>query len=239
MSRSYGWSSFYAWGLTLSGAVLALGGVVGAYAIDQRGPAVALCIGAAAVLMACAIACTNMAASAAIRAMRRPRVVWAVLLPAAAICAGLGYVAQLGIHLGWDVLKSGGEVAVMPETSLTWALWITAFAKPVMALLIEGMKSIDAEDEIARKAASAAAAARALAPRNDTRELDEARERRDASAGADTGWPPITQERVSAACRALASRDAPLSASAVAREMAVGKDRICRALNANKIQLAA
>lgn len=234
--RTYGWASVFSWGLTLSGAALALGGVVGAFAPDWRGGAVGFCVLAAAVMMACAIACTNLAASSALRAMRRKRVVWAVLLPALAVCGGLGFVAQLGTHLGWDVLKSNGEVAVLPEGSLSVALWITAFAKPVMAMLIEGMKSLDDEDEAAKRAARNQAVAAPIAA-NDTADLDAARERRHASV--DAGHPPLTQSRVDEARDALVARCVPVSQAAIARELTVSKDRIHRAVNRGEIRLAA
>lgn len=235
MSRTYGWSTFFAWSLTLSGAALALGGVIGAFAPDHRAAAVSLCIFAAAVMMAAAIACSNVAAGAAIRALRHRKVIWAVLLPAVAIGAGLGFVAQMGIHLGWDVLKSAGEVAVLPESQLAVALWITAFAKPVMALLIEGLKSLDAEDEAVRRAANRVTFA------NDTSELDAARARREAldANPVDAGHPPLTQARVDAARSALLARGAAISQAAVARELSVSKDRVHRAINSGGIRLAA
>ncbi|OYX48247.1 MAG: hypothetical protein B7Y90_11420 [Alphaproteobacteria bacterium 32-64-14] len=151
IQREYTWSSIFAWGLTLSGAVLATGGVIGMFwpKLDISG----LCVVAFAGMMAFGIGLVNCAASGAMHAIkhRKPdgrQVEWAVLLPALICCVGFVFATNVGVHLGWEiVIANAPEGAKLPPAATVDAVfYIFAFAKPAMAWIVEGRKSMDAED---------------------------------------------------------------------------------------------
>ena len=150
IQREYTWSSIFAWGLTLSGAVLATGGVIGMFwpKLDISG----LCVIAFAGMMAFGIGLVNCAASGAMHAIkhRKPdgsQVEWAVLLPALICCVGFVFATNVGVHLGWEiVIANAPEGAKLPPAFTVDAVfYIFAFAKPAMAWIVEGRKSMDAE----------------------------------------------------------------------------------------------
>lgn len=150
IQREYTWSSIFAWGLTLSGAVLATGGVIGMFwpKLDISG----LCVIAFAGMMAFGIGLVNCAASGAMHAIkhRKPdgsQVEWAVLLPALICCVGFVFATNVGVHLGWEiVIANAPEGAKLPPAVTVDAVfYIFAFAKPAMAWIVEGRKSMDAE----------------------------------------------------------------------------------------------
>lgn len=158
MERAYTWSSIFAWGLTLSGATLATGGVVGMFwpQLDISW----LCVAAFAGMMAFGIGLVNCSAAGALQAIkhRKPggnQVDWAVLLPALACCVGFAFATNIGVHLGWEIVKSNAPVdAKLPAAATVDAVfYIFAFAKPAMAWIVEGRKAMDAEDYAAHRAA--------------------------------------------------------------------------------------
>jgi hypothetical protein len=155
--REYTWSSIFAWGLTLSGAVLATGGVIGMFwpQLDIGW----LCIIAFAGMMAFGIGLVNCSAAGALQAIkhRKPdggQVDWAVLIPALACCLGFVFATNVGVHLGWEIVTSNAPAgAKLPPTMTVDAVfYIFAFAKPAMAWIVEGRKAMDAEDFAARQA---------------------------------------------------------------------------------------
>lgn len=169
MDREYTWSSIFAWGLTLSGATLATGGVIGMFwpALDIGW----LCIIAFAGMMAFGIGLVNCAAAGALQAIkhRKPdgsQVDWAVFIPALACCIGFAFATNIGVHLGWEIVKTKAPAdAKLPSAyTIDAVFYIFAFAKPAMAWIVEGRKSMDADDRAAvqtarrREAASVASA---------------------------------------------------------------------------------
>ncbi len=158
MERAYTWSSIFAWGLTLSGAVLATGGVIGMFwpELDIGW----LCIIAFAGMMAFGIGLVNCAAAGALQAIkhRRPdgsQVDWAVFVPALACCIGFAFATNIGVHLGWEIVKAKAPAtAKLPSAyTIDAVFYIFAFAKPAMAWIVEGRKSMDTENQAARQAA--------------------------------------------------------------------------------------
>ena len=156
--REYTWSSIFAWGLTLSGAVLATGGVIGMFwpQLDIGW----LCIIAFAGMMAFGIGLVNCSAAGALQAIkhRKPngrQVDWAVLVPALACCLGFVFATNVGVHLGWEIVTANAPVGAKlpPTVTVDAVFYIFAFAKPAMAWIVEGRKSMDAEDFAARQAA--------------------------------------------------------------------------------------
>jgi hypothetical protein len=158
MERQYTWSSIFAWGLTLSGATLATGGVIGMFwpELDIGW----LCIIAFAGMMAFGIGLVNCSAAGALQAIKHSKhngrqVDWAVLVPALACCVGFAFATNIGVHLGWEIVKINAPVdAKLPAAAtVDTVFYIFAFAKPAMAWIVEGRKAMDAEDFAARQAA--------------------------------------------------------------------------------------
>lgn len=155
--REYTWSSIFAWGLTLSGAVLATGGVIGMFWPQLE--IGWLCIIAFAGMMAFGIGLVNCSAAGALQAIKHRKadggkVDWAVLIPAIACCIGFVFATNVGVHLGWEIVTSNAPAgAKLPPTMTVDAVfYIFAFAKPAMAWIVEGRKAMDAEDYAARQA---------------------------------------------------------------------------------------
>jgi hypothetical protein len=168
--HDYRWSSIFAWGLTLSGAALATGGVVGMFwpAINIS----ALCVIAFAGMMAFGIGLVNCSAAGALHAIKHKKadgrqIDWTVLVPAVATCLGFAFATNLGVHMGWEVVKANApEGARLPPTAtVDMVFYIFAFAKPAMAWIVEGRRAMDDETKsmltAARKKEAAAMAAAA------------------------------------------------------------------------------
>lgn len=155
--RNYTWSSIFAWGLTLSGATLATGGVLGMFwpQMDIGW----LCVGAFAAMMAFGIGLVNCAASGAMHAIKHRKadggkVDYAVLLPALACCVGFAFATNIGVHMGWEIVKVNAPAGahLPPAFTIDAVFYIFAFAKPAMAWIVEGRKAMDAEDYAVRQA---------------------------------------------------------------------------------------
>ena len=156
--REYTWSSIFAWGLTLSGAVLATGGVIGMFWPQLE--IGWLCIIAFAGMMAFGIGLVNCSAAGALQAIkhRKPdgrQVEWAVLLPALACCLGFVFATNVGVHLGWEIVTANAPAGAKlpPVMTVDAVFYIFAFAKPAMAWIVEGRKAMDAEDYAAMRVA--------------------------------------------------------------------------------------
>ena len=154
--RDYTWSSIFAWGLTLSGATLATGGVIGMFwpQLDIGW----LCIIAFAGMMAFGIGLVNCSAAGALQAIkhRKPdgrQVEWAVLIPALACCLGFVFATNVGVHLGWEIVTVNAPegARLPPVVTIDAVFYIFAIAKPAMAWIVEGRKTMDAEDFAARQ----------------------------------------------------------------------------------------
>lgn len=155
--RNYTWSSIFAWGLTLSGATLATGGVLGMFwpQMDIGW----LCVTAFAGMMAFGIGLVNCAASGAMHAIKHRKadggkVDYAVLLPALACCVGFAFATNIGVHMGWEIVKINAPQGanLPPAVTVDAVFYIFAFAKPAMAWIVEGRKAMDAEDYAVRQA---------------------------------------------------------------------------------------
>jgi len=157
MQREYTWSSIFAWGLTLSGAVLATGGAIGMFWPElDIGWA---CVIAFAGMMAFGIGLVNCAAAGALQAIkhRKPdgrQVDWSVLLPALACTIGFVFATNVGVHMGWEiVIAQAPQGAKLPPAIMIDAVfYIFAFAKPAMSWIVEGRKAMDAEAYAAHRA---------------------------------------------------------------------------------------
>ena len=155
--RDYTWSSIFAWGLTLSGATLATGGVIGMFWPHFN--ISWMCVVAFAGMMAFGIGLVNCAASGAMHAIKHRkldggRVDWAVLLPALACCVGFAFATNIGVHMGWEIVKANAPdgATLPPAATIDLVFYIFAFAKPAMAWIVEGRKAMDAETMSARQA---------------------------------------------------------------------------------------
>ncbi len=155
--RDYTWSSIFAWGLTLSGATLATGGVVGMFwpQLDISW----LCVAAFAAMMAFGIGLVNCAASGAMHAIKHRKtdggkVDYAVLLPALLCCLGFAFATNIGVHMGWEIVKANAPAGahLPPAATVDIVFYIFAFAKPAMAWIVEGRKAMDAEAYAMRQA---------------------------------------------------------------------------------------
>jgi hypothetical protein len=155
--RDYTWSSIFAWGLTLSGATLATGGVIGMFwpQLDISW----LCVAAFAAMMAFGIGLVNCAASGAMHAIKHRKadggkVDYAVLLPALLCCLGFAFATNIGVHMGWEIVKANAPAGahLPPAATVDIVFYIFAFAKPAMAWIVEGRKAMDAETMANRQA---------------------------------------------------------------------------------------
>jgi hypothetical protein len=173
--RDYRWSSIFAWGLTLSGAALATGGVIGMFWPHLN--ISWLCVVAFAGMMAFGIGLVNCSAAGALHALKHRKTDgrqadWAVLAPALACCLGFVFATNIGVHMGWEIVKVNAPdgARLPPNVTVDIVFYIFAFAKPAMAWIVEGRKAMDAEDEAARiaqrrKEAAELAAAESAASR--------------------------------------------------------------------------
>ena len=155
--RDYTWSSIFAWGLTLSGAALATGGVIGMFWPQLN--ISWLCVASFAAMMAFGIGLVNCAASGAMHAIKHRKadggkVDWAVLLPALLCCAGFAFATNIGVHMGWEIVKANAPAGATlpPAATVDIVFYIFAFAKPAMAWIVEGRKAMDAETNATRQA---------------------------------------------------------------------------------------
>ncbi|HEY7799104.1 MAG TPA: hypothetical protein VIA80_10090 [Hyphomonadaceae bacterium] len=227
MDREYTWSSIFAWGLTLSGATLATAGVIGMF--WPQLDIVWVCVAAFAGMMAFGIGLVNCSAAGALQAIKhcKPngrRVDWAVLVPALACCVGFAFATNIGVHFGWEMLKANAPAdARLPPAAIVDAVfYVFAFAKPAMAWIVEGRKTMDAEDFAARQAlrrreaADMAAAEIALeAARTETARASIATAEPAATATSETAEPkpraprrPKTEEELREAARRAVARRA-------------------------------
>ncbi len=197
--RDYRWSSIFAWGLTLSGAALAVGGVLGMFWPHVNYSV--LCVVAFAGMMAFGIGLVNCSAAGALHAIKHRKtdggqVDWTVLLPALACCLGFAFATNIGVHMGWEIVKANapGGARLPSAVTVDLVFYIFAFAKPAMAWIVEGRKAMDEEVRAARQAARRAEAAAQEAAR-----ADEA-----AKLAKATATPP----KKTAAKRATAIRNA-------------------------------
>jgi hypothetical protein len=148
--RDYTWSTIFAWGLTLSGAALATGGVVGMFWPQMN--IGWICISAFAAMMAFGIGLVNCSAAGALHAVKHRKadgtqVDWTVLAPALAVCLGFAFATNIGVHLGWEIVKANAPAGAKlpPSATINIVFYIFAFAKPAMAWIVEGRKAMDAE----------------------------------------------------------------------------------------------
>ena len=184
--RDYTWSSIFAWGLTLSGATLATGGVIGMFwpQMDISW----LCVIAFAAMMAFGIGLVNCAASGAMHAIKHRksdggRVDYAVLLPALLCCLGFAFATNIGVHMGWEIVKANAPAGahLPPAATVDIVFYIFAFAKPAMAWIVEGRKAMDAEamanrrEQRRREAAELAAAEAAVEAAKEAARVDAQR----------------------------------------------------------------
>ncbi len=188
--RDYTWSSIFAWGLTLSGATLATGGVIGMFwpQMDIGW----LCVIAFAAMMAFGIGLVNCAASGAMHAIKHRKsdggkVDYAVLLPALLCCLGFAFATNIGVHMGWEIVKTNAPAGahLPPAATVDIVFYIFAFAKPAMAWIVEGRKSMDAETHAARQAQRRREAAEMTAA-EDARETAKAEAIRAEAARIET-----------------------------------------------------
>jgi hypothetical protein len=242
---SYAWSNFFAWGLTLSGAALAMCGVIGMFAPETN--VLALAVGAFAGMMVFGIGLVNCSASACLQALKHRKagggqVDWAVFLPGVVTTLGFMFATNVGVHLGWSTLVAQAPAgAQLPgEGTINLVFYIFAFAKPAAAWLIEGRKAMDHEAVQIEKAVRRAQAGQPEDPARDRApvqqpnpapaeagstpiDLERERERR---AGART---EITEESVRAAAGRILARGEKVSFRSLAAEMSTPKTTLQRA----------
>ena len=219
IQREYTWSSIFAWGLTLSGAVLATGGAIGMFwpHLDISW----MCVVAFAGMMAFGIGLVNCSAAGALQAIkhRKPdgrQVEWAVLVPALICTLGFVFATNVGVHMGWEiVIANAPEGAKLPPAVVVDSVfYIFAFAKPAMAWIVEGRKSMDAEAYAAHRASR----------RQEANEMAEAEMIRAefARAGA-------AMDRAEQASESVAEGSAALAETAVAAEAQPASEAVAEA----------
>lgn len=205
--RSYLFSTFASWGLTASGALLAVVGVVAAFLPHEATDGAltrALCVWGFAGMTGFAVACGQCAAAAAMHACERGRFVQVVFWPAVVCVGGFAVASGIGIHLGWSILAHGSAVkALPPDWIVNCAAAFVALAKPSMSWVVEGRKGIDRLDSDA-------------ASREEDARIEAARQRdRDALIDKAPNVEPLRQKRVrgAAAVASLIALGAPQGAA--------------------------
>lgn len=147
----YRWSTAFAWGLTLSGALMGFFGVIAIFrpAVNLEWPLIL----AFAAMITFAIGLVNCAASAALHAIKHRKddgsqVDWTVFVPSLACAIGFAIAASVGVHIGWDILKANAtDAAHLPSAgTMNLIFYILAFSKPAMSWIIEGRRKMDAEE---------------------------------------------------------------------------------------------
>ena len=205
IKREYTWSSIFAWGLTLSGAVLATGGAIGMFwpHLDISW----MCVVAFAGMMAFGIGLVNCSAAGALQAIkhRKPdgrQVEWAVLIPALVCTLGFVFATNVGVHMGWEIViaNAPADAKLPPAMVVDSVFYIFAFAKPAMAWIVEGRKTMDAEAYAAHRAAR----------RQEANEIAEAEMIRSAFARA--GAAAEQAEQASEPVAPVAAETAPSAA---------------------------
>jgi hypothetical protein len=217
MERQYTWSSIFAWGLTLSGATLATGGVIGMF--WPHFDITWLCVAAFAGMMAFGIGLVNCSAAGALHAIKHRKadggkVDWAVLLPALLCCLGFAFATNIGVHMGWEIVKINAPAGARlpPATTVDIVFYIFAFAKPAMAWIVEGRKAMDAETYATRQAQRRKEAAELAAAEASTQAAKAETAKAEAEAAETRARAPRRQkteeELREAARRAVARRAA-------------------------------
>lgn len=150
--RTFLISKICLWGLTGSCAALGLFGVVGMFTpdgdflgLDRTG----WCVLAMALVMAFAIASVNNMADAAMHAIEKARswreVHWPTLVPALICAAGFAVGSNVGVHLGWEILKAGAaHPGQLPPTATVDAVFLfLSLAKPLSMFAVSGREALD------------------------------------------------------------------------------------------------
>lgn len=243
--RAHGWSTVFGWGLTLSGAALAFFGCLGLFIPD---PSLTLLASLSfASLMAFAIACANVAADVAVKALRRradgaPAVAWDAFILATLTCAGFAIAANIGVHLGWELLAArvAPGVKLPDKTQVDLAFYVLCAGKPLAGALISYLGAFDLEDADAAKARRdkhhlAVLAARQPDP--ETAVTEAARQARLRAAGVTDIAPGSaaraaserpTEAEIIAAAKRLIGRGVTPSNRTLAAEMDLPRSRIER-----------
>ena len=198
--RTYVWSYFLSWGLTISGGALAVVSVLAYFLPDtiiKPDAARLLCVIAFAAMVGFSVACANCTAAAAQHAISRQGHFYAATFwPAIACTLGFCVTTGIGVHLGWVLMTQGIASHDLPDARLVnGAAVFIALAKPGMNWIIEGRKAIDKDERAEAEA------------KEDARVKAEAEARRaetEARAGNVTQLRPKSK-RVTAGAAALAS----------------------------------
>ena len=191
---AYLFSICASWGLTASGGLLAVVGVVAAFMppeVMDANLTRSLCVWGFAGMTGFAVACGQCAAAAAMHACERGRFVKVVFWPALVCVIGFAVASGIGIHLGWSILAHGSAVKALPaDWIVNCAAAFVALAKPSMSWIIQGRKGIDALDAEARD-------------REEEARLEAARQRdREATIANAPNVTALRQKRVSGAAAA-------------------------------------
>lgn len=242
-ARSHSWPAVFGWGLTLSGASLAFFGCLGLFLPDPALTTLASISFAS--LMAFAIACANVAADVAVRALRRADgVAWDAFVLAALTCVGFAVAANIGVHLGWELLalRVAPGVTLPEKTQVDLAFYVLCAGKPLCSALIAYLKVFSEQDAVTHKARRDAhhlAVLKAQAPQETVSAVaDAARAARLEAAGVPDIAPGgaarhsaserPTEAELIAAAQALLRRGLTPSNRLLASELNLPRSRIER-----------
>lgn len=148
---AYWFSQLCVWGLTGSCALLALAGIVGSFAPGSEFLGISLvawCVTTFALVTAFSISGVNVMASAIMHAVSRPggwrAWHWPTVIPATVCLLIFSLTSNVGVHLGWGVLRDAAPDAELPNNIFVgWILSLLPFAKPLSMLAIAGRHAID------------------------------------------------------------------------------------------------
>lgn len=142
-------STIFAWALTIAVGVMTVAGVVAAFlpaeVLDQSATRMA-CVLAFAALAGLALGNANCAAAAAQHTVSQGAPFWTATFPALLNAAIFCAASVIGVHLGWEMLKTGAQPDIhLPNTlAVDVAAFLVSFAKVAQAWVVETRRSLDA-----------------------------------------------------------------------------------------------
>lgn len=156
--RRFTVSTIFSWALTIAVGVMTVAGVAAAFLpptmLDQEMTRLA-CVVAFAAVAGLALGNANCAAAAAQHAVSAGAPFWSAVFPALLNAAIFCAASVIGVHLGWEILKSGAQPGIaLPSTAaVDAAAFLIGFAKVAQAWVVETRRSLDAVSIAAADAA--------------------------------------------------------------------------------------
>jgi hypothetical protein len=211
--RTFGFSSFCVSGLIVSCAALGLCGAIGAFTTDGTilgADRVGCCVTAFAFVIGFAILNVNTMSEALLDAIniKVENWNWPTVISAALALLIFAVSANIGIHLGWDILVTGpGQKISLKPWAIDAAFLALSFAKPLARMAVAGRQAAERARVSALHQAEQANRNRVNDDERDKRHVErlaeiEAKARIAAPVPAPVSTPPKTSDNVTPIKRA-------------------------------------